>query len=190
MSEFDSELQSETQFQSEQVEAHLVVRATGFQREDWYRLLDARNGQAMTPDEVVSWLQNNTKLDEWWSNSIGNAYVQARGIGQLTQTGTGLFATSVSRDFKIEMPRLFTVLVDLEAWPAQPQARMILRKENDRFQVVFDDASRAMLTFIEHQPGYVTVVVTHELIESERDAQLVEGFWNRLLGRVAERLGA
>lgn len=186
MSDFDS---AENLIDASQVEAHIVVRATGFQREDWFRLLDARNGQAMTPDEVVTWLQNNTKLDEWWSNSIGQAYVQARGIGQLTQTSTGLFATSVSRDFAVELPRLFTVMVDLEAWPAQPQARMILRKENERFQVVFEDASRAMLTFVEHQPGYVTVVVSHELLESQRDAELVEGFWTRLLGKVAERLG-
>ncbi len=172
------------------VEAQVVVRSTGFQREDWFRLLDARKAQALTEQEIVEWLKSNTKLDEWWSAHIAHAYVEARGLQTIVQGPTGLFSTSVSRDFMIELPRLFTVMVDLEAWPAQPQARMLLRKENERFQVVFEDASRAMLTFIEHQPGYLTVVIAHELLESEHDAQMVEQFWTRLLDRVGERLGA
>ena len=176
--------------QEVQIEAHLVVKATGFQREDWFRLLDARKAQALTEGEIVSWLKSNTKLDEWWSEHIAHSYVQSRGLETIVQAPNGLFSTSISRDFKIELARLFTVLVDLEAWPAQPQARMLLRKENERFQVVFEDASRAMLTFIEHQPGYLTVVVNHELLESEHDAQQVEKFWTRLLERVGERLGA
>ena len=172
-----------------QVEAHLVVRATGFQREDWFRLLDARKAQALTEEEIVSWLQSNTKLDDWWSKHIAHAYIGARGLQTIVKGASGLYSTSVSRDFIIELPRLFTVLVDLEAWPAQPKARMLLRKENERFQVVFEDASRAMITFIEHQPGYLTVVVAHELLETEHDAQQVERFWTRLLDRVSERLG-
>ena len=63
-----------------QVEAHLVVRATGFQREDWFRLLDARNGQAMTPDEVVKTViaskigydQVIREFDRWTHISVPN----------------------------------------------------------------------------------------------------------------------
>ena len=172
------------------VEAHLVVRATGFQREDWYRLLDARHAQAWSFDETRAWLERNTKLDSWWSNSIAKDYVEARGIGSVRQLSNGLFATSVARDFGIELPRIFTVLVDLQNWPTNPAPRMLLRKENERFQVVFEDASRAMLTFVEHQPGFVTVVVAHELLESAHDAELVEGYWLRLLTAMGDRLGA
>lgn len=181
---------TEIEPQDVQIEAHLVVKATGFQREDWFRLLDARKAQALTEQEIAVWLRSNTKLDDWWSENIAHSYVQSRGLETIVQGPTGLFSTSVSRDFKIELPRLFTVLVDLEAWPARPEARMLLRKENERFQVVFEDASRAMLTFIEHQPGYLTVVVNHELLESQHDAEQVEKYWMRLLELASERLGA
>jgi hypothetical protein len=174
----------------EQIEAHLVVRATGFQREDWYRLLDARHAQAWSFEEIALWLDENTKLDDWWARNIAASYIESRGIGDVRELPNGLFATSVSRDFKIELSRLFTVLVDLESWPAQPAPRMLLRKENERFQVVFEDSSRAMITFVEHEPNYITVVVAHELLESARDAALVEGYWSRLLEAVAQRLGA
>ena len=174
----------------EQIEAHLVVRATGFQREDWYRLLDARHAQAWDFEEIARWLEANTKLDDWWSRNIADSYIAARGIGDVRELPNGLFATSVSRDFKVELPRLFTVLVDLQNWPAAPAPRMLLRKENERFQVLFEDASRAMITFVEHEPSYVTVVVAHELLEAERDAQMVEAYWTRLLESVAARLGA
>ena len=172
-----------------QVEAHLVVRATGFQREDWYRLLDARHAQAWEFEEIARWLEANTRLDDWWSRHLAEGYIEARGIGSVRELPNGLFATSVSRDYNIELARLFTVLVDLENWPANPAPRMLLRKENERFQVAFEDASRASLTFVEHEPGYVTVVVSHELLESVRDAELVEGYWQRLLESAAIRLG-
>jgi hypothetical protein len=173
----------------EQVEAHLVVRATGFQREDWYRLLDARHAQAWEFDEITRWLEGNTKLDDWWARNIAESYVAARGIGQIRELPNGLFATSVSHDFTIELARVFTVLVDLQNWPTRPEPRMLLRKENERFQVVFEDASRAMVTFVEHEPSYVTVVVAHELLETARDAELVETYWTALLTSVATRLG-
>jgi len=173
-----------------EVESQVVVRATGFQREEWFKLLDARNAQALSEPEIAAWLRTNTKLDDWWSTAIAGWYVAARGLASGLQAKTGLFATAVSRDFQVELPRLFLVLVDLSAWPNEPRPRMLLRKENERFQVVFDDASRAMLTFIEHQPGYITVVVTHELIENESDIDGVEKYWTRLLDKTAERLGA
>ena len=174
----------------EQIEAHLVVRATGFQREDWFRLLDARHAQAWEFEEIARWLEANTRLDDWWSRNIAESYIESRGIGDVRELPNGLFATSVSRDFNVQIARLFTVLVDLQTWPANPAPRMLLRKENERFQVVFEDASRAMITFVEHEPAYVTVVVAHELLETEHDAKMVEDYWTRLLESVAVRLGA
>lgn len=174
----------------EQVEAHLVVRATGFQREDWFRLLDARHAQAWDFEEIARWLEANTKLDDWWSRNIAESYTASRGLGDVRALPNGTFATSVSRDFNVELARLFTVLVDLQNWPANPTPRMLLRKENERFQVVFEDASRAMITFVEHEPSYLTVVVAHELLETEHDARMVEAYWTRLLESVASRLGA
>lgn len=172
------------------VEAHLVVKATGFQREDWFRLLDARKAQSLSVEAIVEWLKANTKLDAWWSESIALAYVEARGIGGLGQTASGYFSTSVSRDFAIELPRLFTVLTELQSWPSQPAARLLARRDNERIQVSFEDASRATVTFIEQAANRVTVVVSHELIESEHDAVQIEKFWNRLLEGFAQRLGA
>ncbi len=179
-----------TQFGADpHVEAHLVVKATGFKREDWFRLLDARKAQSLSTPEIIEWLQTNTKLDAWWSESIAVAYVEARGIGGLGQTPSGHYSTSISRNFAIELPRLFTVLTDLQAWPAQPAARLLARRDNERIQVSFEDASRATITFIEQSASEVTVVVSHELIESEHDARQIEKFWNRLLESFAQRLG-
>ncbi len=179
-----------SEFQADpHIEAHLVVKATGFQREDWFRLLDARKAQRLSVEQIVEWLKANTKLDAWWSESIALAYVEARGIGGLGQTSSGHFSTSVSRDFEIELPRLFTVLTDLQTWPTQPAARLLSRRDNERIQVGFEDASRATLMFIEQSAKKVTVVISHELIESEHDAIQIEKYWTRLLENFAQRLG-
>lgn len=179
-----------SEFQADpHVEAHLVVKATGFQREDWFRLLDARKAQTLATAEIVEWLKANTKLDDWWSESIALAYVESRGIGGLAQTSNGHFSTSVSRVFAIELPRLFTVLTELQTWPNQPAARLLARRDNERIQVGFEDASRATLMFIEQSATKVTVVISHELIESEHDAIHIEKYWTRLLESFAQRLG-
>ena len=171
------------------VAADVVVAATGFQREEWFALLDARGGRLLDAAGASAWLLANTKLGEWWSRSLGVAYARARGAEHELREQRGHFAVSVDRQFAAEVARVYTVLADTADWPFGPRAWPLVLRENSRIQVTFADSSRAELTLLPGVSGGSSVLLRHELLPGRRDAELARDFWRRLLAWVGQRLG-
>jgi len=169
------------------IEADTVVKETGHQREEWFKLLDEQQAFIWTPKQIVAWLKKRTKLSDWWAESIGLAYVEARGIGKVSEQPTGRFTFTMKREFDVEMSRLFTVLNDVQSWAVFDRPRVLTAK-GGKISFAFDDKTRAHIQFVSKDGGAIVVQVQHELIPSEAGIKPRDLYWREVLAGVQRRL--
>lgn len=169
------------------IEADTVVKETGHQREEWFKLLDEQQAFIWTPKQIVAWLKKRTKLSDWWAESIGLAYVESRGIGKVSEQPTGRFTFTMKREFDVEMSRLFTVLNDVQSWAVFDRPRVLTAK-GGKISFAFDDKTRAHIQFVAKDAGAIVVQVQHELIPSEAGIKPRDLYWREVLAGVQRRL--
>jgi hypothetical protein len=169
------------------IEAHLVVKETGHQREEWFKLLDEQQAFIWTTKQITTWLRKRTKLNDWWSESIGLAYVEARGLAKTSQQPTGRFTFTMKREFDVELSRLFTVLNDVQSWAVFDRPRVLTAK-GGKISFAFDDKTRAHAQFVVKDGGAIVLQVQHELIPSEAGIKPRDLYWREVLSGVQRRL--
>jgi hypothetical protein len=169
------------------IEADKVVKETGHQREEWFKLLDEQQAFIWTTKQIVSWLKKRTKLNDWWAESLGLAYVEARGLGKVSQQPTGRFTFTTKREYDIEMSRLFTVLNDVQSWAVFDRPR-VLSAKGGKISLAFDDKTRAHMQFVVKDGGAIIVQIQHELIPTEAGIRPRDLYWREVLNGVQRRL--
>ena len=169
------------------IEADKVLKETGHQREEWFKLLDEQQAFIWTTRQIVAWLKKRTKLTEWWAESIGQAYVEARGLGKTSQQPTGRFTLTLKREFEVELSRLFTVLNDVQSWAVFDRPRVLTTK-GGKISFAFDDRTRAHIQFVAKDGGPIVIQVQHELIPTEAGIKPRDLYWREVLSGVQRRL--
>jgi len=169
------------------IEADKVLKETGHQREEWFKLLDEQQAFIWTTRQIVAWLKKRTKLNEWWAESIGQAYVEARGLGKTSQQPTGRFTLTLKREFDVELSRLFTVLNDVQSWAVFDRPRVLTTK-GGKISFAFDDRTRAHIQFVAKDGGPIVIQVQHELIPTEAGIKPRDLYWREVLNGVQRRL--
>lgn len=169
------------------IEADKVLKETGHQREEWFKLLDEQQAFIWTTRQIVAWLKKRTKLNEWWAESIGQAYVEARGLGKTSQQPTGRFTLTLKREFNVELSRLFTVLNDVQSWAVFDRPRVLTTK-GGKISFAFDDRTRAHIQFVAKDGGPIVIQVRHELIPTEAGIKPRDLYWREVLNGVQRRL--
>jgi hypothetical protein len=169
------------------IEAVTVVKETGHQREEWFALLDEQQAMIWKNREIIAWLKKRTKLSDWWAESIGLAYIEARGLAKTSQQPTGRFTFTMKRDFDVELSRLFTVLNDVQSWAVFDRPRVLTAK-GGRLSLAFDDKTRANILFVVKDGGVITLQVQHELIPTEAGIKPRDLYWREVLNGVQRRL--
>lgn len=169
------------------IEADKVVKETGHQREEWFKLLDEQQAFIWTTKQIVAWLKKRTKLNDWWAESLGLAYVEARGLGKMSQQPTGRFTFTMKREYDIEMSRLFTVLNDVQSWAVFDRPRVLTAK-GGKISLAFDDKTRAHMHFVVKDGGKIIVQIQHELIPTEAGIKPRDLYWREVLNGVQRRL--
>jgi hypothetical protein len=169
------------------IEADKVLKETGHQREEWFKLLDEQQAFIWTSKQMISWLKKRTKLSDWWAESIGLAYVEARGLGKVSEQPTGRFTFTMKREFVVEMSRLYTVLNDVQSWVVFDRPRVLTAK-GGKISFAFDDKTRAHIQFVNQDGGAIVVQIQHELIPSEAGIKPRDLYWREVLAGVQRRL--
>lgn len=169
------------------IEADKVVKETGHQREEWFKLLDEQQAFIWTSKQITAWLKKRTKLTDWWAESIGLAYVEARGLEKTSQQPTGRFTFTMMREFDVELSRLFTVLNDVQSWAVFDRPRVLAAK-GGKISFAFDDKTRAHVHFVVKDGGALVLQVQHELIPTEAGIKPRDLYWREVLSGVQRRL--
>jgi hypothetical protein len=169
------------------IEADKVVKETGHQREEWFALLDEQQAFIWTPKQINAWLKKRTKLGEWWAESIGLAYVEARGLAKISQQATGRFTFTMKREFQVEMSRVYTVINDVQSWVVFDRPRVLTAK-GGKISFAFDDKTRAHIQFVVKDGGAIVLQIQHELIPTEAGIKPRDLYWREVLAGVQRRL--
>jgi hypothetical protein len=169
------------------IEADKVVKETGHQREEWFKLLDEQQAFIWTTKQIIAWLKKRTKLNDWWAESIGVAYVESRGLAKTSQQPTGRFTFTMKSEFEVELSRLYTVLNDVQSWAVFDRPRVLTAK-GGKISFAFDDKTRAHAQFVVKDGGVIVLQIQHELIPSDAGIKPRGLYWQEVLSGVQRRL--
>lgn len=96
-------------------------------------------------------------------------------------------AFKLEDSFEVSLPRLVTVLNDVESWNIEDRPRLLLAKP-DRIQLAFEDGTRAIIDWVVEAP-IVKIRIVHELLNKvEADLEPRAHWWKTLLEQLHNRL--
>lgn len=169
-----------------------VMRATGRDWNQWFRLLDIAGGRSLGHRRMARWLADEHGCSPWWSQMITVAFEQVRGLRRPGEMPGG-FQVSVSRTMSATTSALYGVLRDAaspDGWLAEPRAT--LRPSTSRRIVRLDwkdGRSRVEVRVAGPGPGRATVTVRHSKLAAEKDVIRMRRYWRRKLEALAGKVG-
>ncbi|MFM5904078.1 MAG: hypothetical protein ACKOOD_03215 [Microbacteriaceae bacterium] len=87
----------------------------------------------------------------------------------------------------VTLGRLFLVLGDIGQWPSQGSPRLLVRKENERLTISFDDLTRASVHF-RTIGEFTELAIRHELCIDDQQVERWKAYWQALVTDLNERL--
>lgn len=90
-------------------------------------------------------------------------------------------------DFAVEQARIFTIISDINQWPAELEGRILKSQPNDRLVAALPDFTRPEFQFQVLRKG-THLVLVHDLIKTEKDLASYEKAWTNWFNQLTERL--
>lgn len=96
-------------------------------------------------------------------------------------------AFKIEDSFDVSLPRLTTVLNDVDSWQIEDRPRLLLSKP-DRIQFAFEDGTRAIIDW-QTAGEIVQLRIVHELLNMpDSEIEPRRNWWQEVLGQIHSRL--
>src|SRR5689334_22384135 len=89
-----------------------VLEATGWDRKQWFRVLDAWGAVTRTHRDIAAWLMSDRGIENWWAQTLTVDYERARGLRQLGSKRDGNFSVTASVTVEVSAKRAFEAFVE------------------------------------------------------------------------------
>ena len=169
-----------------------VLRGTGRERADWFRLLDRWGARNRSSREITAWLREEHGLSSWWAQKLMVEYEQERGMRSPGARPGGTFTVTASKTLPVSSDRAYRAFVDPRArarW--LPGAVLKRRSAEPARSVRFDwggGASSVRVVFEPKGRDRVQVSVEHERLPNARTAEQQKAFWRESLSNLKSML--
>lgn len=90
-------------------------------------------------------------------------------------------------DFAVEPARIFTIISDINQWPAELAGRILKSQPSERLVAALPDFTRPEFTFHVLRKG-THLVLVHDLIKTDDDLKIYEKAWAAWFQELSERL--
>lgn len=174
--------------------ADAAGRATGRDREEWFRVLDAWGAAQRPHRDIARWLMGEHRLTEWWAQTLTVWYEQTRGLRPVGGDRDGRFSVSTTKTFAVSVERLFEAFTD-ERTRARwlPNARISERTSQPGRSARFDwnaGQSRIVVGFAAKGPARSQVSLLHERLPSASASADARSYWRDRLSELEVVLDA
>ena len=169
-----------------------VRRATGREREEWFRLLDAWGASGRPFREIAGWLKTEHGLSHWWAQKLIVEYEQARGIRPPGVRPGGTFSVTASKTVNVPVERLSAAFTDSRQrrkWLAGSTMRKRTAEPGRSARFDWDyGETRLNATFLATGTGKSQVGVEHTHLPDAKAAEKMKAFWRERLMALKELL--
>lgn len=162
-----------------------VQRATGRNRKEWFKLLDAWGAPGRQYREIANWLMGEHDLSRWWAQKLIVEYEQSRGLRPPGVRPDGTFEVTANRTVSVPLKQLFDAFINARQrrkWLTD--GRMSLRTSQPGRSARFnweDGSTRVNVEFIDKGPAKSTVAVAHAGLANTRQAEKAKTTWKERL---------
>jgi len=163
-----------------------VRKATGKDRAQWFKILDAfdvkKNGHAA----AATHLHDEHACPPWWSQMVVVEYERERGLRVKHQVSDG-FSVSASRVMNVPIARLYKAWQGkaVAAWLPDPGFAVRTRTANKSMRITWvDGKTHVEANFYAKGEGKSQVTVQHNKLKTEAAAKKMKKYWGEAMDRL------
>jgi uncharacterized protein YndB with AHSA1/START domain len=165
-----------------------VLRGTGKDRGEWFKILDAWGARGRRYREIADWLMGEHGLSRWWAQKLIVEYQESRGLRPPGVRPDGTFEVTASRTVSVPLEHLFDAFVNARQrrkWLTD--GRMSLRTSQVDRSARFnweDGSTRVNVEFFDKGSAKSTVAVAHQGLPNARQAEKTKATWKERLSEL------
>lgn len=156
---------------------------------EWVKILDSAGAAKWKHGEIAKHAAS-LGAPPWWSQAVAVGYERIRGLREVGQRSSGVYAASKSKTFSASLSRLYGAFASAprrKRWlDAKVTVRTATRNKVVRFEMA--DGSRALISFAAKGPSKTTVAIDHEKLPDRAAIVKAKSFWIERLEALAADL--
>lgn len=162
-----------------------IQRATGRERAEWFKMLDAWGAVGRPYREISNWLTGEHDLSRWWAQKLIVEYEQERGVRPPGVRRDGTFEVSASKTVGVPLEQVFDAFVNTrrrKRWLTDATMSLSDSRPGSSARFLWEDGStRVTVSFLDKGPSKSTVMVSHDRITGSKRAQSAKARWKQRL---------
>jgi uncharacterized protein YndB with AHSA1/START domain len=162
-----------------------IERATGRDREEWFRVLDEWGAPGRPYRDIAGWLTGEHGMSTWWAQKLIVEYEQARGLREPGVRPDGTFEAGASKTLAVPAPRAYQAVTEPELRSRWLPGESLTQREGSRPGKVarFDrpDGTRITVQFEIQADDKCTVSVQHQRLPDVDAAEAAKAYWRARL---------
>lgn len=162
-----------------------IERATGRDRDGWFRVLDDWGARGRPYREIAGWLTGEHGMSNWWAQKLIVEYEQARGLREPGVRPDGTFEIGVSKTLASAAEQAYAAFTEPALRSQWLPDESLTEREGRRPGKVlrFDraDGTRIAVQFDAQSSGKVAVTVQHQRLPDLAAAGAAKAYWRERL---------
>lgn len=165
-----------------------IERATGRDREEWFRLLDEWGAPGRPYRDIAGWLTGEHAMSTWWAQKLIVEYEQARGLREPGVRPDGTFEAGASKTLAVSADRAYAAFTEPRLRSQWLPGESLTERAGSRpgRLVRFDrsDGTRIAVQFDGQPSGKCVVAVQHQRLPDAESAEAAKVYWRERLAEL------
>lgn len=166
-----------------------VKAKTGRDWQEWTSLLDQEDGRKLSHKELVGLVKRKYNVGPWWGQMVVVGYEQATGKRELHEK-LGGYEISVSKTVNIPIGMAFLLFEDPKMrrrWIKESAYEVRKSTPNKSLRATWIDGETVIVVdFYAKSSNKTQVVVQHQKLQTQKDAQTQKDYWSKQLEKLKE----
>lgn len=162
-----------------------IERATGRDRDEWFRVLDEWGAPERPYRDIAGWLTGEHGMSNWWAQKLIVEYEQARGLREPGVRPDGTFEAGVSKTLAVPAERAYAAFTEPQLRSRWLPGESLTERAGSRpgRLVRFDraDGTRVVVQFDVQPSGKCAVAVQHQRLPDVEAAEAAKSYWRERL---------
>lgn len=169
-----------------------VRRGTGYDRKEWFSILDAWGAPGRPYREIADYLTGHHGITRWWAQKLIVEYEQARGLREPGVRRDGTFEVTASKSIGAPPSRVLAAFTDLELREAWLPGQVVRERGSQPGRAIrfdwADGEGRISVTADASSSGGTTLAIEHERLPDPATADAMKVFWRERLAALKRLL--
>jgi len=170
-----------------------VMKRTGRNWQEWYKILDGAGAKKMNHNDTVTWIYYNNDVSGWWAQMITVNYEQAV-KGRKKHEKPGGFEISKGKTFSVPISKLYSAWekkLIRNKWLSKPNMKIRTATPKKSMRITWVDEETSLnVYFYNKGDDKSQVSVQHVKLKNHKEAERMKKYWDTNLSKLKKYLEA